>query len=112
MANSAIPRDDAGRFALLRHLNTSLPGMADLPGISPDMLAHIGPRRAWKHWNSKWIEATVSPFTYDTHHGHLDTAPFPPDGTTALWRYRGIYRLKIQRVGQWNAVLEVAEKAV
>ena len=48
--------------------------------------------------------------TIDTHPGHLDTAPLPAPGTTALWRYRGIYRLKDQRVGQWSAVLEVAMK--
>ena len=50
--------------------------------------------------------------TIDTHPGHLDTAPLPAPGTTALWRYRGIYRLKDQRVGQWSAVLEVAVKGV
>jgi hypothetical protein len=48
--------------------------------------------------------------TIDTHPGHLDTAPLPSAGTTALWRYRGIYRQKDQRVGQWSAVLEVAVK--
>ena len=31
MANTAIPRDDAGRLGLLRHLNATLPGMTDLP---------------------------------------------------------------------------------
>ena len=50
--------------------------------------------------------------TIDSHPGHLDTAPLPASGTTALWRYRGIYRLKDQRVGQWSAVLEVAVKGV
>lgn len=51
-------------------------------------------------------------FTIDSHPGHLDTAPLPTPapGTTALWRYRGIYCLKDQRVGQWSVILEVAVK--
>jgi hypothetical protein len=48
--------------------------------------------------------------TIDNHPGHLDTAPLPPAGTTALWRYRGIYRQKDQRVGEWSVVLDVAVK--
>jgi hypothetical protein len=50
--------------------------------------------------------------TFDTQPGYLDTAPLPAAGTTALWRYRAIYRLKDERVGQWSEVLEVAVKGV
>jgi hypothetical protein len=41
MASSAIPRDDAGRLSLLRHLNATLPGMADLLGLPADLLARL-----------------------------------------------------------------------
>ncbi len=50
--------------------------------------------------------------TIDTQPGYLDTAPLPATGATALWRYRAIYRLKDERVGQWSEVLEVAVKGV
>ncbi len=41
MANSAIPRDDAGRLGLLRHLKASLPGMADLLGVPAETLTRL-----------------------------------------------------------------------
>lgn len=41
MANSAIPRDDAGRLALLRHLNATLPGMAGLLGVPAETLTRL-----------------------------------------------------------------------
>jgi len=226
MANSAIPRDDVGRLGLLRHLNASLPSMADLLGVPTDMLTRLDkamvsfgfvldyqnalknaaegavalkvavrdgpvtgalvvhpvtlptppegplfeaiydflveliafikgqphytdaigqtlnilpikaspvdvdslqPTLSVKFVNDQpyldWAKAGMEALeievdrgngftllTIDTHPGHLDTAPLPPAGTTALWRYRGIYRLKDQRVGQWSAVLEVAVK--
>jgi hypothetical protein len=228
MANSAIPRDDAGRLSLLRHLNATLPGMADLLGVPADLLARLDqatasfgfaldyqtalknaaegavalklavrdgpvtgalavhpvtlptppagplfedvysflveliafikaqthytdaigqtlnilalkapavdldsvqPVLSYKFVNDQpyldWAKAGMEALeieadrgngftlmTIDSHPGHLDTAPLPPAGTTALWRYRGIYRQKDQRVGQWSAVLEVAVKGV
>ena len=226
MANSAIPRDDAGRLGLLRHLNSTLPGMADLLAVPADTLTRLDrattsfgfaldyqtalknaaegavalkvavrdgpvtgalvvhpvtlpspsagplfedvysflveliafikgqahyteaigqtlnilplktpsvdldslqPMLSVKFVNDQpfldWAKAGMEALeievdrgngftllTIDSHPGHLDTAPLPPAGTTALWRYRGIYRLKDQRVGQWSAVLEVAVK--
>lgn len=41
MANSAIPRDDAGRLSLLRHLNATLPSMADLLGVPAETLTRL-----------------------------------------------------------------------
>jgi hypothetical protein len=226
MANSAIPRDDAGRLSLLRHLNATLPSMADLLGIPAELLARLDqatasfgfaldyqtalknaaegavalklavrdgpvtgalavhpvtlptppadplfedvysflveliafikaqthytdaigqtlnilplktaavdldglqPVLSYKFVNDQpfldWAKAGMEALeievdrgngftllTIDSHPGHLDTAPLPAPGTTALWRYRAIYRLKDQRVGQWSAVLEVAVK--
>jgi hypothetical protein len=226
MANTAIPRDDASRLSLLRHLNATLPGMADLLGIPADTLTRLDKATAsfgfaldWQtalknaaegavalklavrdgpvtgalvvhpvtlptppegplfeavvdflveliafikgqphyteaigqtlnilpikappvdldslqpalsnkfvndHPSLNWAKAGMEALeievdrgngftllTIDSHPGHLDTAPLPPAGTTALWRYRAIYRLKDQRVGQWSVVLEVAVK--
>jgi hypothetical protein len=55
---------------------------------------------------------TFALLTIDTVPDYLDTAPLPPAGTNALWRYRAIYRLKDERVGHWSPVLEMAVKGV
>jgi hypothetical protein len=39
-----------------------------------------------------------------------DSAPLPPPGTVALWKYRAIYRIRDNQVGQWSKVLEVSVK--
>jgi hypothetical protein len=39
-----------------------------------------------------------------------DSAPLPPPGTVALWKYPAIYRIRDNQVGQWSKVLEVSVK--
>jgi hypothetical protein len=39
-----------------------------------------------------------------------DSAPLPAPGTVALWKYRAIYRIRDDQVGQWSKVLEVSVK--
>jgi len=51
-------------------------------------------------------------FTIDTTPNHTDTTPLPPAGTVVLWKYRAIYRVRDERVGQWSQVLEVSVKGV
>ena len=41
----------------------------------------------------------------DTRPDYYDTAPFPPGG--AVWKYRAIYLLADEKVGQWSAVVTV-----
>ncbi|MDD5036976.1 MAG: hypothetical protein PHE55_19795 [Methylococcaceae bacterium] len=36
-----------------------------------------------------------------------DTHPLPTPGTSAVWRYRAIYRLNDAQVGQWSDVISV-----
>jgi hypothetical protein len=40
----------------------------------------------------------------DTEPDYLDTAPLPAPGQTALWKYKAIYRLHDEQVGQWSDV--------
>ena len=40
----------------------------------------------------------------------IDT-PSPPD-TVVLWKYRAIYLVRNERVGQWSQVLEVSVKGI
>ena len=38
---------------------------------------------------------------------YLDNAPLPASGQTALWKYKAIYRLHDQHVGEWSDVVEI-----
>lgn len=41
----------------------------------------------------------------DTEPDYPDTAALPAPGTSALWKYKAIYRLHDEQVGQWSDVL-------
>jgi hypothetical protein len=43
----------------------------------------------------------------DTIPNYTDTAPMPPAGQSALWKYKGIYIQADQRVGQWSDVVSI-----
>lgn len=43
--------------------------------------------------------------TYDTTPDYLDTTPFP--ATAAVWKYKAIFRVGDQRVGQWSDVVSI-----
>jgi hypothetical protein len=44
----------------------------------------------------------------DTVPDYLDTYPLPAPGQTALWRYKAIYRIGDEQVGQWSDVVSQA----
>jgi len=44
--------------------------------------------------------------TFDTTPGYTDTTPLP--ATVTRWKYRAIFRVDDQQVGQWSAELSVA----
>jgi hypothetical protein len=50
--------------------------------------------------------------TIDMTPNHIDTTPLPPSGSVVLWKYRAIYRVRDQRVGNWSQVLEVSVKGI
>jgi len=37
-----------------------------------------------------------------------DTTPLPPAGSSAVWKYKAIYRLHDEPVGQWSNVISIA----
>ena len=43
----------------------------------------------------------------DTVPGYTDTAAMPAAGQSALWKYKAIYRLNDERVGQWSDVVSL-----
>lgn len=46
--------------------------------------------------------------TIDTNPDYTDTFPLPVPGQTALWKYKAIYLLADERVGQWSDVATIA----
>ena len=71
------------------------------------------PNVGWKKQGMDGIEIEVdrgSGFVFlaiDTIPGYLDTAPLPAAGTSAVWKYRAIYRLNDERVGQWSDIASI-----
>jgi hypothetical protein len=90
----------------------------DLDSLQPDLsykLTNGQPYLDWSKAGTDALEIEVDRgagqfalLTIDTSPGYLDAAPLPTAGTAARWRYRAIYRIKDQRVGQWSAVVDVA----
>ena len=37
-----------------------------------------------------------------------DTTPLPAAGASAMWKYKAIYRLHDEQVGQWSDVISVS----
>ena len=44
----------------------------------------------------------------DTQPDYPDTAPLPAPGQSVLWRYKALYRLNDEAVGQWSDVASIA----
>ena len=45
--------------------------------------------------------------TIDTVPDYLDTATLPVSGTSAVWRYKAIYRLNDEQVGSWSDIATI-----
>ncbi len=45
--------------------------------------------------------------TITTNPDYSDNSPLPAAGTSAVWKYKGIYRYKDQQVGQWSDVATI-----
>ena len=71
----------------------------------------------WGGWRA-WLESCeihvdrgdgkgFSMLTIDTTPNYTDTAPPPPAGQSALWKYKAIYRADDARVGQWSETVSI-----
>ncbi|MDD4928370.1 MAG: hypothetical protein PHP85_03705 [Gallionella sp.] len=47
-------------------------------------------------------------FTINTEPDTVDTTPLPDKGAGVNWRYKAIYRLHDEQVGQWSDVMSIA----
>ena len=65
--------------------------------------------------NAKFLDAcelmvdratgTFVPLTTDTTPNYTDSAPQP--ATSAIWKFKAIYRIDDEQVGQWSPVVSV-----
>jgi hypothetical protein len=58
----------------------------------------------WKDWGDG--KGFVQ-LTYTTNTDYADISPLPAPGVSAVWKYKGIYRLNDQQVGQWSDVATI-----
>jgi hypothetical protein len=90
----------------------------DLVGIKPAITTRLAagghPEIVWKKQGMDGIEIYVSrnaePYTllaYDMRPNHIDASPLPALGTSAIWKYRAIYRFHDAQVGQWSDEVSV-----
>lgn len=73
------------------------------------------PNVGWKKQGMGALEIHVDrgtgTFAYlatDTVPDYLDTAPLPAAGTSAVWKYKAIYRFNDEQVGQWSDVASIS----
>lgn len=57
-----------------------------------------------------WVDrgAGFAFLAIDTVPDYLDTAPLPAAGSSAVWKYKAIYRLRDEQVGHWSDVASVS----
>jgi hypothetical protein len=58
----------------------------------------------WKDWGDGkgFVQLTIT-----TNPDYADNSPLPATGTSAVWKYKAVYRLNDQQVGQWSAVATI-----
>ena len=44
--------------------------------------------------------------------GYQDNTPLPAAGSASVWRYRAIYHIHDEQVGQWSQVFEISVKGI
>lgn len=58
-----------------------------------------------------WVDRGTGTFVFlaiDTVPDYVDTFALPAPGATALWKYKAIYRINDEQVGQWSDVVSQA----
>jgi len=93
---------------------------ADTSTLQPLLTVDFQAGHPILHWKSNGTDALEIEVDYGSGSfvllsiqlspGYLDNNPLPAPGSTALWRYRAIYRIHDQQVGQWSPILEVGVK--
>jgi len=89
------------------------------PVIKLQLIAGGKPEVVWSKQGMDGIEIYVDRATgtfallaFDTHPDYTDTAALPATGTSAVWRYKAIYRHGDVEVGLWSDVVSITVTGV
>ena len=78
---------------------------------SGQILSHKSPKdnaSALEIWVDRTDGSNFVLLAINTEPNTTDTTPLPPAGSSAVWKYKAIYRLHDEPVGQWSDVISVA----
>jgi hypothetical protein len=74
----------------------------------PIILWTKGKAAALEIWVERGVDSPFTRLTINTEPNTTDTWPLPAPGTSAMWKYKAIYLLHDEQVGQWSDVLSVS----
>jgi len=84
------------------------------PVIKLQLIAGGKPEVQWTKQGMDGIEIYVDRATgifaqlaFDTHPNYTDSAPLPATGTSAVWKYKAIYRHGDVEVGLWSDLVNI-----
>jgi hypothetical protein len=134
-APTLVPPDIFGRIAALVARIKKHPGYTEAIGNDLDIIGaeqtmdpstmkpvlklslQAGhPNVGWKKQGMDAIELQVDrgdgkgfvPLAIDSIPDYRDTAELPAAGASVVWKYRAIYRLSDERVGQWSDIASIS----
>lgn len=83
--------------------------------LKPAIKLELRAGRPWVLWTKGhataleiWVDrgtGTFAQLAMDTEPDYADTAALPAPGQSALWKYKAIYRIGDEQVGQWSDVV-------
>jgi hypothetical protein len=84
------------------------------PLVSLHLIAGGKPEIKWTKQGMDGIEIYVdrgantwAMLAYDTYPDYTDTTPLPASGTSAVWKYKAIYRYNDEQAGLWSDVVSI-----
>ena len=93
----------------------------DLASLKPALKLTLQAGRPNVGWTKQgmdgveiWVDRGTGTFAFlavDTVPDYLDTAPLPAPGASAAWKYKAIYRLSDEPVGQWSDMASISVTA-
>ncbi len=73
----------------------------------PTVIWTKGDATAIEIWVDRGDEAGFVLLTMNTEPNTADGSPLPPNGTSAVWKYKAIYHYHDTQVGQWSDVISM-----
>ena len=110
--------DAIGQNLGIATLNTGGVSKADLDAMKPVLKVHLvagQPIVEWKKGDADGVEihksVELGAFHFlemDLRPHFADKSPLPPAGKSEVWKYKAIYRLRDERIGQWSDEVSIS----